>query len=400
MRVGILFSGGKDSTYAAWLAKKEGYGLSCLISLWSKNKDSFMFHTPAIELTKAQAECMEIPLIIQETKGEKEKELRDLEKAIKLAVKKYKIEGIVTGAVESVYQASRVQNICNNLGIECFNPIWQKNQLEILEDLVKNNFEIIISGVAAYPLDKKWIGRKIDKKFIEEIKGLSEKYKINPAGEGGEFESLVLNCNLFKRKLDVELKNIFGESNSWRGEFAIDLLVERAKIFAEKKHLGQFRVDGKTPYIIHPFRVADIVKKFKKSHRIDELVAAAYLHDTLEDTHTGVNELRNNFGEIVALLVVELTSNPLEIKNLGKTKYLSEKLGSEDNMSSWALTIKLADRLDNVSDLANLPKGNDWAMNYKKQTLLILEFLEKNRSISNTHKTLISEIRKKLGEIK
>jgi uncharacterized protein (TIGR00290 family) len=125
----------------------------------------------------------------------------------------------VTGAVESVYQASRVQNICNKLGIECFNPLWQKNQIEILEDLVKNKFEVLISGVAAYPLDKKWIGRKIDKKFIKEIKILSEKYKINPAGEGGEFESLVVNCSLFKRKLNVELKNVFGDGNAWRGEF-------------------------------------------------------------------------------------------------------------------------------------------------------------------------------------
>lgn len=219
MRLGVLFSGGKDSTYAAWLAKNEGYTISCLISLWSHNNDSFMFHTPAIELTKKQAECMDLPLIVQETEGEKEIELKDLEKAIKLAIKKYKIEGVVTGAVESVYQASRVQNICNKLGIECFNPLWQKNQVEILEDLIKNKFEVIISGVAAYPLDKKWISRVIDKKFIEDICGLSDKYKINPAGEGGEFESLVVNCPLFKKRLGVELRNVFGEGNAGRGEF-------------------------------------------------------------------------------------------------------------------------------------------------------------------------------------
>lgn len=219
MRLGVLFSGGKDSTYAAWLAKKEGYDLSCLISIWSKNKDSFMFHTPAIELTKRQSDCMAVPFIICETKGEKEIELKDLEKAIKLAVKKYKIEGVVTGAVESIYQASRVQKICNKLKIECFNPLWQKDQIEILEDLIKNNFEVLISGVAAYPLDNTWVGRKIDRKFMDEIKVLSEKYKINPAGEGGEFESLVINCPLFNKKLDVKLKNIFGEGNSWRGVF-------------------------------------------------------------------------------------------------------------------------------------------------------------------------------------
>lgn len=219
MKLGILFSGGKDSTYAAWLAKEYGHKISCLISIWSENEDSFMFHTPAIELTKKQAEAMKVPLIIVKTKGKKEVELVDLEKAIKKAVKDFEIGGVVTGAVESVYQASRVQKICNKLKIECFNPLWQKNQSKILEDLVKAKFEVVISGVAAYPLDEKWIGKKIDKNFIDEIKKLSEKYKINPAGEGGEFESLVVNFPLFKKKLEIKLKNVKGEGNAWRGEF-------------------------------------------------------------------------------------------------------------------------------------------------------------------------------------
>lgn len=219
MKLGVLFSGGKDSTYAAWLARGSGYEISCLISLYSENKDSFMFHTPAIELTKKQAELVGVPLIVQKTKGRKEDELKDLERAIKLAVKKYGINGIVTGAVESIYQSSRIQNICNKLKIECFNPLWQKDQVEILGDLIKNKFEVIISGVAAYPLDKKWIERKIDSGFVNEIILLKERYKINPAGEGGEFESLVLNCPLFSERLDVKLRRVSGDGNSWRGEF-------------------------------------------------------------------------------------------------------------------------------------------------------------------------------------
>lgn len=217
-KLGILFSGGKDSTYSAYLAKKNKYELTCLISIFSENKESFMFHTPSISKTKKQAEVMDIPLIIQKTKGKKEIELKDLEKAIKRAKKKYKIEGIVTGAVESVYQASRVQKICDKLELECFNPLWQKNQLELLEDLIKNNFKIIITGVFAYPLDKSWLGRKIDKKFIKEVKELNKKYKINPAGEGGEFESFVFNCPLFKKPLKIINTKKIGEKNSWRME--------------------------------------------------------------------------------------------------------------------------------------------------------------------------------------
>ena len=218
MKLGVLFSGGKDSTFATLLAKKEGYEISCLISIASANKESYMFHTPSIEKTKKQAGIMNIPIIFQKTEGEKEIELKDLEEAIKKAKEKYNILGILTGAVESVYQASRIQKICNELNLECFNPLWQKNQFELLEDLLKNKFSVILTGVFAYPLDEKWLGRKIDKEFIDEIKILNRKYKINPAGEGGEFETFVLDCPLFKRKLEVTDWKDFGEGNSWRRE--------------------------------------------------------------------------------------------------------------------------------------------------------------------------------------
>ena len=222
MRLGVLFSGGKDSTFAAFLAKKEGYPIECLISIASENKESYMFHTPSINKTKKQAEAMNIPIIFQKTKGKKEDELKDLEFAIKKAIQKYKIEGVVTGAVESVYQASRIQKICNELNLECFNPLWQKNQFELLEDLLKNKFKIIITGVFAYPLNEKWLGRRIDKKFIEDMKILNQKYKINPAGEGGEFESFVLDCPLFKRELKIKgWKDFSTGENSWRRELDI-----------------------------------------------------------------------------------------------------------------------------------------------------------------------------------
>ena len=219
MKVGVLFSGGKDSTYAAWLAKKEGHEIACLITLFSQNKESYMFHTPAIEMVEEQAKLMNLPLVKRATPGEKEEELIDLKQAIKKAVKKHQIEGIVTGALASDYQASRIIDICKNLKLKCINPLWHKDQIELLEELVKNKFEAIISGVAAYPLDRKWIGRKIDSRFIEEIKKLHEKYKINPAGEGGEFESLIISCPLFRKKLNFKIMDVIGEGNSWRGIF-------------------------------------------------------------------------------------------------------------------------------------------------------------------------------------
>ncbi|MCK4428996.1 MAG: diphthine--ammonia ligase [Candidatus Aenigmarchaeota archaeon] len=221
-KFGVLFSGGKDSCLALHLAKKAGNEISCLISIVSENKESYMFHCPSILRVKKQAEVMDIPLLLVETKGEKEKELEDLERAIKDAKDIYKIEGVVTGAVESMYQSSRIQKICSKFKIECFNPLWHKDQFELLEELIKNKFEIILTGVFAYPLDKSWIEKKIDRNFVEEMKELNRKYKISPAGEGGEFETLVLDCPLFKKKLNVIGRKIFGEENSFRAEVELE----------------------------------------------------------------------------------------------------------------------------------------------------------------------------------
>jgi len=223
MKAGVLFSGGKDSCYAAYLAKKQGYELTCLISVFSKNKESYMFHTPSIEETKKQAKVMDIPLLIQKTKGEKEKELTDLEKVIKKAKAEYGLDTIVTGALYSVYQTSRIQKICDKLNLECFNPLWHKDELEYLEELIKENFKVMVVGVFAYPLNQSWLGRFIDYKFLEDVKELKEKYQIHPSGEGGEFETFILNCPLFKKSLNLKSYQDFSTGeNSWRREITLN----------------------------------------------------------------------------------------------------------------------------------------------------------------------------------
>jgi ABC transporter with metal-binding/Fe-S-binding domain ATP-binding protein len=221
MKCGILFSGGKDSAFASFLAKKYKNDISCLITIISENPDSYMFHTPSISKVKKQAEVMNVPLLIQKTEGEKEEELQDLELIIKKAKTDFNIEGIVTGLVESAYQASRVQKICDRLEIDCFNPLWQKNQFELLNDLIKSRFKIIITGVFAYPLNESWLGREINKEFIKDVTTLFEKYKINPAGEGGEFETYVLDCPMFLKDLKIKNKQIQGKKYSWRMEIEV-----------------------------------------------------------------------------------------------------------------------------------------------------------------------------------
>jgi len=147
--------------------------------------------------------------------------LEDLERAIARAKDEYGVDTLVTGALYSEYQASRIQAICDKLNLKCFNPLWHKNEIDYLNELIDNDFKIIITGVAAFPLDETWLGREVDKKFVEEVTELEEKYKIHPAGEGGEFETFVLDCPLFEKELKIKDKKISGEKNAWRMELEL-----------------------------------------------------------------------------------------------------------------------------------------------------------------------------------
>jgi diphthine-ammonia ligase len=213
MRLGVLFSGGKDSTLALHKAA-EKEEVVCLITLVSENKESFMFHTPNIDITALQAEAMGLPLIRKVTAGKPEEELKDLEVAIAQAIKDFNIEGVVTGAVESVYQAARIQQICNRLGVWCVNPLWKRNQKALLEEIVAEDFKAVISGVFAYPLDKKWLGKQIDEVMIDQLVALSEEYGLSPSGEGGEIETTVLDAPLFKKKIKVLDSELEAKGNS------------------------------------------------------------------------------------------------------------------------------------------------------------------------------------------
>jgi asparagine synthase (glutamine-hydrolysing) len=201
--IGALISTGKDSLFAMYKMIQRGYNISCLLTIKSKNEDSYMFHTPTIELAKDISELVDIPIIFGDTEGNKEQELQDLEDLIKKAIEKYKIEGIVSGAISSEYQRKRLQEICNKLNIISYTPLWGKNEEELLGDMIKKGFKIMITKTAAEGLDKEWVGKLIDNQTIEELKEISKKYNISIIGEGGEYETLVLKAPFYKDELKI-----------------------------------------------------------------------------------------------------------------------------------------------------------------------------------------------------
>lgn len=206
MRAAVLFSGGKDSCLALYYATRAA-DVRCLITMLPENPESYMFHTPNIALAGKQAEAIGLPIIMRGTKGEKEAELMDLRGAIEGAIERHGINAIFTGAIASTYQASRIDGICADLGIECVNPLWGRDPIGLLEEVLGRGFDAIVTGVFAMGLEG-FIGRRIDGKFVEEMARLRERYGINPAGEGGEFETFVLNGPIFKRGLMIERSHI------------------------------------------------------------------------------------------------------------------------------------------------------------------------------------------------
>lgn len=218
MRLGVLCSGGKDSLFACGKAMKKEK-VVCLIAILPENEESYMFHTPNVGLVSLQAETAGLPLVMVSTTGREEKELDDLAKALVLAREAHGIEGVVTGAILSVYQASRVQRICHELDLWCYNPLWHTDQEEYLRELNREGFSVIVSGVFSEPFDESWIGRPIDAAALPLLKRYREKYGITLTGEGGEYETFVTDAPFFRKRIEIQEASV--EYRNYRGFYRI-----------------------------------------------------------------------------------------------------------------------------------------------------------------------------------
>ena len=198
MKIASLYSGGKDSAYALLWALNQGWDVEYIVNVVSKNKESYMFHIPNVELTDLVSESAGIPMVKVITKGEKEKEILDLKKALE----KLDIDGVVSGALASEYQRTRIDHICEEIGIKSFAPLWHKDQELILRDSSKF-FDFRVVSVAAYGLGKEWLGKRITEENIEKLLKIMEKYRINRAFEGGEAETFVFDTPFFREKIEV-----------------------------------------------------------------------------------------------------------------------------------------------------------------------------------------------------
>ena len=162
-----------------------------------------MFHFPDLEWTGLQADAAGVPQVTASTEGVKEEELRDLEQALANAKSRFGLEGVYTGALASVYQKTRVERVCRGLGLDCVSPLWGADPEAHLRRLIRDGFEAVVVSVSALGLDRSWLGRRLDENSVNELVALGNKYRFHVGLEGGEGETFVLDCPLFKKRIEI-----------------------------------------------------------------------------------------------------------------------------------------------------------------------------------------------------
>lgn len=216
MRLAALFSGGKDSTYAVYLAERMGHRVKFLLTVYPRSDESLYFHYPNIRLTKLQAEAMGKRHLALEAGEDELDALRRL-----IARVSGQVEGVVSGAVASRFQRERFRKICEEYGLRFLAPLWGKRPTALLHEVLEAGFQVMVTGVAAEGLGRDWLGVLLTYGRVKVLEELEKRLGVNPAGEGGELETLVLDCPLFSKRIEVKRYDV-----RWMGDRGILLVLE------------------------------------------------------------------------------------------------------------------------------------------------------------------------------
>jgi diphthine-ammonia ligase len=211
-----LFSGGKDSSWALYRALERGLPVSRLVTVHPTG-DSYMYHVPATRLASLAAESIGIELVdvdpadfdaanATDSGAQGDAELEPLEAALEALDESLPggVAGVTAGAVESEYQTSRIEAMCERLGCDLFAPLWQEDPRELAEAMLDAGFEITIVQVAAAGLDESWLGRTLDAAALADLETLNDEYGVHVLGEGGEFETLVVDGPHMDRRIEID----------------------------------------------------------------------------------------------------------------------------------------------------------------------------------------------------
>ncbi|KAK4886058.1 hypothetical protein RN001_002329 [Aquatica leii] len=227
MKVVALISGGKDSCYNVMQCIAAGHEVVALANLKPYNEteiDSYMYQSVGHEAIEFMATAMDLPLFRKEITGSstnlninysptKNDEVEDLFELLQKVKLELSVEAVSVGAILSDYQRSRVENVCSRLNLVALAYLWRRDQSELLQEMIKSEIDAIIVKVAALGLDpSRHLGRSL--RLVEpHLLAMHEKYGLNVCGEGGEYETLVLDCPLYSSRIVIEESEVILHSN-------------------------------------------------------------------------------------------------------------------------------------------------------------------------------------------
>ncbi|XP_057655168.1 uncharacterized protein LOC130893248 [Diorhabda carinulata] len=227
MKVVALVSGGKDSTFNMMQCIAAGHQIVALANLVPHSKteiDSFMYQSVGHEAIDLIASAMDLPLYKRDTLGisnergkiyepSESDEVEDLYLLLKQIRNEIIFEAVSVGAILSDYQRVRVENVCIRLSLVPLCYLWQRNQIELLDEIIKCEVDAKVIKVATLGLEIKHLGRSLSS-LQPHLLAMHEKYGINVYGEGGEYETLTLDCPLFKSRILIENSEIVMHSDN------------------------------------------------------------------------------------------------------------------------------------------------------------------------------------------
>lgn len=215
-RLAALYSGGKDSTHALWLALQRGWGVATLVTARPARADSHMFHTPNLDLTRLAGKAMGLPLHEIPVSGEPEREVGELEAGLRPLVASGAVDGLLAGAIASDYQWARLNEVGHRLGVPCHVPLWRVDPERVLRDEVATGLKFMMVAAQSEGLDANWLGHTFDGPLIERLVAQAREHRFNVAGEGGEYETLVTDGPLFEQRIRIESYRVLeGETSSY-----------------------------------------------------------------------------------------------------------------------------------------------------------------------------------------
>lgn len=204
MRVIALLSGGKDSVSAVEVARSQGWEVVAGLSMHPDQDDAWMFHTPNLGVVRAVAQALGIPLVEAPARSGPDAEVADLEAALGAAKVAFRLDGVVSGALASEYQRTRIERIGHRLGLKTFAPLWHKDPTAYLRTLA--DWDVRFARTAAEGVPNAWAGTRMAPAHIAAM--AAHPARPNVCGEGGEYETLVLDCPAYQRRIVVDKARI------------------------------------------------------------------------------------------------------------------------------------------------------------------------------------------------